>query len=284
MDLPATGQFRLLLPSGQGHGMICSSELLTAGLKSRVADSGGPALLRQEFTFDVAAGRTTILPTIAFVTQGVEVRLQYKDQGWAVPAAPSATGAEYWIEGVLRDGTGASLLDLARIQDSATAYGLGPIRYDLQLRYGPAPAGAGIAVPSQPLLVPAVPVNVSRNQTTVVTVDLSHDLGVIQGGVTLNGAAPGPGLSLCVSPRTPYYGPVPGAEQFTWCMDLPATGQFRLLLPSGQGHGMICSSELLTAGLKSRGASSGGPALLRQEFTFDIQPGKTILVSPAIGP
>jgi hypothetical protein len=154
--------------------------------------------------------------------------------------------------------------------------------------YGPSDMVAGSARSStSQVLLQSVPVNVRANQTTVVTVDLSGELGVIQGGVTLNGAVPGPGLSLCVAPRASGGGggESPGPDGFTWCMDLPATGQFRLLLPSGRGRGWICSPELVMAGcVRDPSASGSGPRLLKWEFTFEVQAGKTVLVSPAIRP
>ena len=174
-----------------------------------------------------------------------------------------------------------------RIQDSATLYGVAAANYELQLAYGPnlmaatrSDVGGAAGSGGQVLLGRRVPVEVIRNQTTVVTVDLSRDLGVIEGGVTLNGTAPGPGLALCVEARASTSTAERG-EIFTWCMDLPATGQFRLLLPSGRGRGVICSSELVSNGrLVGSTTTAAGIAagLLMQEFTFDVQAGKTTIL------
>ena len=226
------------------------------------------------------------VPAADLKVQAVQVRLQYKHEGWAVPAAPSATGAEYWIEGVLLS-TRYMRQSFDRIQDSATLYGVAAANYELQLAYGPnlmaatrSDVGGAAGSGGQVLLGRRVPVEVIRNQTTVVTVDLSRDLGVIEGGVTLNGTAPGPGLALCVEARASTSTAERG-EIFTWCMDLPATGQFRLLLPSGRGRGVICSSELVSNGrLVGSTTTAAGIAagLLMQEFTFDVQAGKTTIL------
>lgn len=93
--------------------------------------------------------------------------------------------------------------------------------YDLTLRYGPGPTGgfAGRDRAPRPPLMPSVRVRVLEDQTSPVTADLARVVGVIDGAVTLNQAAPGDGLVLCVEMNDRI-------ADFVWCMPLAADRNF----------------------------------------------------------
>lgn len=263
LPLAADGAFRLLLPAIRGTLAICRTADVEAGACGRLDIEAGDALA--VVPINVRRGETRTVDPIDILMSGLKVDLRYRDQTWSASDVPSATGAAYWIEGVLEPGRG-SLLELGRIDDLASAYGMPAGSYDVRLVYGPVPGGTS-RLGSRTTLVPVVGVLLDGHSTRSVTFDISTAVGVIELPVTVNGGEPGSGYSACVLlPGTQ------GSDPFRWCQPVPADGLFRLLLPR-DGTGQVClTREATGTECTPAGPTARGPLA---SFTFRVQPGRT---------
>jgi sugar lactone lactonase YvrE len=242
-----------------------------------------------------ARDSVTVTATILIGPSRVELSLWYRDAGWSMSRPPSATGANYWLEGELvsrtetvrkcedadqtRCAEQALTIELGRINDSVTRTGVLDGEYEVRLRH--LPDGP---VVSPLTFSPGGVVRVQAGQTTSVRAELEGALGQIQGNVTLNGNAPGPGLKLCVVglDRTRVEDP----RLYTWCMDLESTrGSFNLLLPAGEGRGSVCPANIVTEHGQCEALDprrfpvpNAAPPLAR--FDFNVAPGVTTVVPP----
>jgi len=276
-DLPESGQFSALLPALQGNGMVCSSELVSAGTCSAATRSVRlpPGALLRAFDYRVDSATTrTLASTIAFTAPLVQLNVQYQDRTWSAPAPIDSLGALSWIEGeFLLPGTDTLALDLHRIGESTLVEGLAARSYDLRLLYGPQPR----IEPAHPLELvrPRANVTVVADSTTTMVVDVSHEMAIVKGVVTINGAAPGDGLSVCVA-RT-------RVNPYRWCTDLPASGQFAVLVPRGEGIGQICATEILGSGGCGTSRHSV-PGALNLMFNYNVFERTTTDVTSSIVP
>jgi hypothetical protein len=285
MNLAPTGTFNLLLPVGRGQGRICLADI--------VAQSGqcGPAVgakpnPRAEpplgtFDFDVRAGETRNVTPVNIVAGGVSVLLQYRDRSGTIVGVPSVTGAAYWIEGALINNRGVVVTELGRIEDTKTVYDVPPGSYRVRLTYG---SVSGKVNPSKastelsPVQFTPSPVTVQLGQLVTVTATVSEAVGEIEGGVTLNGGAPGAGLAVCVtSTENP-------ARFALWCMNLAPTGTFNLLLPVGRGQGSVCSADIVAENGGCEVIGGGRPrpkgVVPLATFDFTVSAGQTSGVTP----
>jgi sugar lactone lactonase YvrE len=239
-----------------------------------------------DLTVTDTAGHTaqdsvTVTATILIARSKIDLTLWYRDDGWSTSRPPSTVGT-YWVEGELVGRTETICgdarcppltIDLGRISDSLTHVGAPDGDYAVRLRHLP----DGPVLSPEVRFEPAV-VQVRAGQTTSVKADLEDALGQIQGQVTLNGLAPGPGLKLCVVGIDPNRWP---PTLYTWCMDLdPAWGQFNLLLPAGEGRGSVCTAEFvakygLCEALDFRGDPLPSALNPLASFVFSVMPGRT---------
>jgi hypothetical protein len=195
MGVGADGVFRLMIPAGAGTGYVWGN--------------GCTCERKRSFTFTAIAGQAVSVgdQDVSLGTLRVDIRY--------LGGSPSATGAACNFNLDLQ-GFGF----LGNLCDSTTKTGIPAGTY--QLRLGYAFGGA---------LLPSVPVTITGNSTTTHTFDVSDLVGIVSGGVTINGAPPASGYGVC------------GTTNGQACRGFsPGNGAFSLLLPAGAGSGWVWGS------------------------------------------
>ena len=275
VELPSDGAFRMLLPGGDGLGVVCLTSQVEVGScgilnASRARTRPQPPL--GTFVFTVDEGLTRDLGTIEVGTTVLEVNVVYTEQG-GTPVPVSATGASVAMDLLLTSGNAKAVLGniaLGSIVDSKITYGVESGSYDLHLVYGGGGTG-GVE------LAQAEPVTLKNGVATAHTFDIGPTVGVVTGTIEVNGNAVGDGLTLCAFAAD--------GSIIVWrlCVELPSDGAFRMLLPGGDGLGVVCLTSQVEVGScgilnASRARTRPQPPLATFEFT--VQEGRTVRIDP----